>query len=186
MAIAREDRTAEGVAAPLAGLQAGMIAALWMLAWMGCSAVWQRSSFWTAENLLASTFYGGSAIHTGFSASTLSGLALYLLLYATLGCVFATIVGRKLPPVQLLLVSVLGAVAWYYLSFHFIWKAVSPLVALLHAERPTMLGHVIYGAILARFPKYLPRREVPAMVEVLAAPAAMTSAEAASSNQPDS
>ena len=29
-----------------------------------------------------------------------------------------------------------------------------PLAALLYPERPTMIGHLIYGAILGRFPVY--------------------------------
>jgi hypothetical protein len=142
---------------PLAGLEAGMIAALWMLAWMGSNSAWQRRSFWTAENLLASTFFGGSAVRDRFSVETLSGLALYLLIYSILGCLFAAIVRLKLEPVRLLLVSVLVALGWYYLSFHGIWRALSPLIPLLHAERPTILGHVIYGAVLARYPRYLTR-----------------------------
>ncbi|HUI78540.1 MAG TPA: hypothetical protein VLY24_11495 [Bryobacteraceae bacterium] len=142
---------------PLAGLEAGMIAALWMLAWMGSNSAWQRRSFWTAENLLASTFFGGSAVRDRFSAETLSGLALYLLVYSSLGCLFAAVIRLKLEPMRLLLVSVLVALGWYYVSFHGIWKALSPLIPLLHAERPTILGHVIYGAVLARYPRYLPR-----------------------------
>jgi hypothetical protein len=142
---------------PLAGLEAGMIAALWMLAWMGSNSAWQQRSFWTAENLLASTFYGSKAVRDNFSAETISGLALYLLVYSILGCVFAAIFRLKLPPVRLLLAAMLAALGWYYLSFHVIWKAFGPLIPLLHAERPTILGHVIYGALLARYPRYLPR-----------------------------
>jgi hypothetical protein len=139
----------------LAGLQAGTVAVLWMLAWMGSSAVWQRRSFWTAENLLASTFYGSASVRAGFSTRTVSGLALYILVYSLLGCLLAAAVRLKLPPGRLLLASIAIAVGWYYLSFHGIWKALSPLIPLLHAERPTILGHVIYGAVVARFPRYL-------------------------------
>ena len=141
----------------LAGLQAGMVAALWMLAWMGSSAVWQRRSFWTAENLLASIFYGAPAVRPGFSSSTLAGLAVYLLVYSTLGCLFAAVVRVKLAPGRLVLVSIAMALGWYYLSFHVVWKMIGPLIPLLHAERPTIIGHIIYGAVLARFPRYLSR-----------------------------
>ena len=34
-----------------------------------------------------------------------------------------------------------------------------PLVWLLHAERSTAFGHVIFGALMARFPAYLPKAE---------------------------
>src|SRR5690348_18216230 len=79
-----------------AGLQSGMMGVLWMLAWLGVSATWQRRSFWTAENLLASAFYGDSAIRSGFAFSTLSGMALYLLLYSLLGAAFALMVRERI------------------------------------------------------------------------------------------
>jgi len=34
-------------------------------------------------------------------------------------------------------------------------------VALLDAERTTLLGHALYGALLARFPVYLPHDAEP-------------------------
>jgi hypothetical protein len=157
MEVSRDKPNSLRFPVPLAGLEAGMIAALWMLAWMGCNSAWQRRSFWTAENLLASTFYGSAAVRDSFAFGTISGLALYLLVYSSLGCLFAAVLGWKLPPVRLLLTSIVAALAWYYLSFHVIWKTFSPLIPLLHAERPTILGHVIYGALLARYPRYLPQ-----------------------------
>lgn len=144
-----------GLSLPLAGLQAGMIAAWWMLAWLGVSAVWQRRSFWTAENLLASIFYGGGAVHYGFFRSTISGLALYLLIYSTLGCAFAAAARWRFSPIRLTLLAILFALAWYYISFHLIWKTLSPLIPLLYAERPTIIGHLIFGAVVARYPKYV-------------------------------
>jgi hypothetical protein len=139
----------------LAGLQAGMAGACWMLAWLGISAVWQRRSFWTAENLMASAFYGDTAIHSGFTSYTISGLALYLVLYSLIGAVFALLLGVRFTRMRILLASVLFAMCWYYVSFHVIWRRVMPLVALLHAERPTALGHLIYGTFLGRYPAYL-------------------------------
>jgi hypothetical protein len=145
----------------LAGLQAGMVGVWWMLAWMGASAVWERRSFWTPENLMASVFYGNAAIHPGFAASTVSGLALYVLLYSLLGAGFAMAVGGRLPRPRLALASVAFALGWYYAAFHLAANAVSPLIALLDPERTTILGHAIYGALLARFPVYLPHAATP-------------------------
>jgi len=155
MEVAQTERRADLLSFVFAGLQAGMLGTFWMLALVGTGASWQRSSFWTPENLLASTFYGPGAIKSGFSGSTLSGLALYLLIYSSLGCLFAAAFRSRLPRPALLLAGVLCSVAWYYLSFHGFWRILNPPVALLHAERPVILGHILYGAILARFPKYL-------------------------------
>ncbi|HEV2446845.1 MAG TPA: DUF6789 family protein [Candidatus Sulfopaludibacter sp.] len=148
----------------LAGLQGGMVGVLWMLAWLGVSASWQRRSFWTSENLLASAFYGDAAIRSDFAFSTLSGLALYLLLYSLLGAAFAAAVRERPSQLRTLLLGIAFSLGWYYLSFHWIWRTVSPLVTLLHAERPTVIGHLVYGTFLGRYPRYLARTPQPAPV----------------------
>jgi hypothetical protein len=77
-------RPASALAVFLAGLQAGMIAVLWMLAWMGVSAMWQRRSFWSAENLMASVLAGSPAIRNGFRRHNERNRA-HLLIYSRLG-----------------------------------------------------------------------------------------------------
>jgi hypothetical protein len=143
-----------------------MLGACWMLLWLGVSDVWQQRNFWTTENLMASAFYGEAAIRSGFAARTLSGLALYLVLYSLLGALLALAVGDRIARVRVFLVSLLFALIWYYFSFRLLWKSVLPLVALLHSAPSTSFGHLIYGAVLGRYPAYLPRPPVPAEAEM--------------------
>jgi hypothetical protein len=145
----------------LAGLEAGMMAALCLLAWMGATAVGAHRSFWTSENLMASVFYGGAAIRGGLAASTFSGIALYLLLYSLLGALFAAAIRNRLARLRLTLAGVLFGLCWYSLSFGLIWRSVAPLVTLLHIESTTIWGHAIYGALLARYPVYAARWQEP-------------------------
>ncbi len=140
-----------------------MFGALWMLAWMGLSYMWQRRSFWTPENLMATAFASDAPIRTGFVASTISGLALYLLIYSLLGALFGLAMRGRMPRGRVWLWSTAFGLAWYYLSFHGIWKSLIPLLAGLHVERATMLGHLLYGTVLARYPVYLERWEQPAV-----------------------
>src|SRR3979409_328471 len=109
MSVAREGRRATSASVFLAGLQAGMIAVGWMLAWMGVSAVWQRRSFWTSENLMASILYGDASIRLGFAFSTLVGLALYLIFYSLLGGLAATAIRSRLTGIGTLLACILFA-----------------------------------------------------------------------------
>ena len=159
-----ETRNSGTLIAFLAGLQGGMVGVLWMLGWLGISAKWQQRGFWSAENLLASAFYGETAIRSGFAFSTLSGLAFYLLLYSLLGAFFAAAIRDQFSPGRTLLLGIAFALGWYYLSFHLLWKSLLPLVALLHPERATVLGHLVYGTFLGRFPAHLPRPVQPATV----------------------
>jgi len=143
----------------LAGLQAGTLGTLWMLAWMGLSAVWQRRSFWAPENLMANALHPRGEIAADFQWSSLSGLAVYVLIYGALGAVFAFLAGRHATrQARITLLALLFALAWYYFSFHLLWKTVAPAITFLHPERATVTGHVIYGLILSRFAAYLPRQ----------------------------
>lgn len=145
----------------LSGLEAGMLASLCFLLWMGATALYAHRSFWTSENLMASVFYGGDAIRGGLAATTFSGLALYLLLYSLLGGAFAAVCRDRLPRPRLALAGILFGLCWYSLSFRLLWSSVAPLVTLLHIESPTMWGHALYGALLARYPVYVARWEPP-------------------------
>ena len=116
-------RPANPLAVSLAGLQAGMIGICWMLAWLGLSAIGQRRSFWTAENLMASVFHGNAAIRRGFGASTLSGIALYLLIYSLLGALFAVTARDRFTGLGTVLLGVLVSVGWYCLWFRVLGQA---------------------------------------------------------------
>ena len=154
-------RPADGLAVFLAGLQAGMIGIGWMLAWLGLSAMGQPRGFWAAENLMASVFHGDAAIRRGFGFSTLSGIALYLLIYSLLGAAFALSVRNRFTSLGTVLLGLLFSLGWYWLWFRALGRAAMPLVWLLHPENSTVFGHVIFGASIARFPAYLPKPDQP-------------------------
>src|SRR5690349_3440421 len=133
--------------AALAGLQSGMVGALCLVLWLGVLAEWQQRNFWIPVNLMASVFYGPRAIRSGFAGETVSGLAVYIALYTLLGAALATILRNRFSRPRTFLITVAFALAWYYLSFRLLWKSVIPLVALLHVERTTALGHLLYGVV---------------------------------------
>jgi hypothetical protein len=151
-----EMRFPAAFSAILAGLQAGMVGALWMLAWLGISSVWLHRGFWSPENLFATVFYGGDAIRSDFGAKTLPGTALYLLLYSLLGGIFAFALRGRPRSGRLMLFGIIFSLAWFYISFHWIWKSAMPLVYLLYPDRATVAGHLIYGICIGRFPAHYP------------------------------
>jgi hypothetical protein len=169
---AATSRPCAAVPALLAGLQSGLVGALAMLLWLGVLAEWQQRNFWIPVNLMASVFYGPAAIRSGFAAETVSGLAIYIALYSALGALLALALRDRLPRLRTFLVAVVFAIVWYYLSFRLLWKAMMPYVALLHVERSTAMGHLIYGVILGGYPAHLPKAEL-----VAAEPPATTPGE---------
>src|ERR1035438_3075414 len=66
-------READGL---LAGLEAGIIAALVLLGWLALASAWYRRSIWTAANIMATTFYGDAALGRDFTSRTVAGIAL--------------------------------------------------------------------------------------------------------------
>jgi hypothetical protein len=149
----------------MTGLQTGVLAALAMFSWLGVSAVWYRRSFWTAANLLAATFYGESALHNQFNVHTFSGLGLYFVIYGTLGMLFGLAMQDRHASLRITCLGVLIAIAWYYVVFGWLWKRWDPLLVLYTHDRPMFAGHVLYGAILGRYPRNLPSAEPLASAE---------------------
>jgi hypothetical protein len=157
-----------------AGLEGGTVGILCMLAWLGVSSVWQQRSFWTPENLMATAFDRNSTLAPVFTWATCAGLALYLVIYAVLGAAFSSVLRDRVPRRRVMLLAVIFALVWYYFSFRWTFKFVLPLVALLHVEHPTLVGHLLYGTMLGRYPVYVDRlmAAAPPAVAMEAAPAA--------------
>jgi len=137
-----------------AGLHAGMLGALWMLLWLGIDSSFSRRGFWYPENLFASFFYGHDAVGARFGSKTTSGLALWLIVYSLLGATFAFVVRDRLRTRRRVLAAILFSLAWFYAAFHGFWKTAMPLVYLLYPESAMVIGHLIYGIVLAGFPGY--------------------------------
>lgn len=157
METGRERLRGEGLDATLAGFQAGIVGVLAMLAWLGLAAKWYNHSLWTAPNLMASNFYGEAALGQHLSAATFSGLAVYIVVYSLLGALFGLAMHRRAGRGRTMLIAVLCAVAWYLLWWGWLWKSANVLIAMYTHDRPMVVGHVIYGAMMGRFPAYLPK-----------------------------
>jgi len=132
----------------LAGLETGVVAALAMLGWLGLSAAWYRHSFWTAPNLLASTFYGEFALGNGFTERTFPGLALYVLLYGSLECCSA----RRSRPFRQPAPHLhrhSGGRRLVLPSLRLGLENLESTAGALHADRPMFAGHVLLASCWA-------------------------------------
>ncbi len=138
----------------LAGLEAGMAAVLVMLGWLALASMWNQHSGWITAKLMASCFYGDAALAGGFTRSCVAGTAVYLALYSALGALFAllTVKWRRVRPA---LAGIVWGLAWYYLLFRLVWTHVNPLIGIYTHDSPMLVGHLLYGALLGRYPTYL-------------------------------
>lgn len=141
----------------VAGFQAGMFALPVFLLALGLASAWYRRTFWYVPNLMASTFYGEDAIRAGLSWWTVSGIALYTVIYSLFGALFGLAMQDRFPRLRLVLLGMLCGIGWYYLWFGLLWKWLNPLVTLYTHDRPMLWCHLLYGALLGRYPMYLER-----------------------------
>jgi hypothetical protein len=172
------------VASLLAGMEGGTVGVLWMLAWLGLSSVWQQRSFWSPENLMATAFDRNATLAPVFNWATCAGLALYVIIYSLLGAAFAAIVRTRVPRKRIMLFAVVFALLWYYFSFRWLFKFALPLVALLHVEHSTLVGHLLYGTMLGRYPLYV-QRLMAAGAPAVEAPAAEVGREPCPQSEPN-
>ena len=144
----------------LTGLETGVLAGLAMMVWLGVSSMWYRRSFWTAANLLAAVFYGETALRNRFTVHTFAGLALYLILYGSLGMFFGMLIQDRPASLRITCLGILLSVGCYYLLFGWIWKRWDPLLVLYTHDRPMFAGHVFFGLILGkRYSRNIPRQQ---------------------------
>ncbi|HTT60959.1 MAG TPA: hypothetical protein VMG35_03930 [Bryobacteraceae bacterium] len=141
----------------LAGLEAGILAALILLGWLALASAWYRRSIWSAANIMATTFYGEAALSRSFSSRTVAGIALYLVIYGTIGALFGLTLASREAGLRTTMIGVLVGLGWYYLSFAILWQNINPLIPLYTHRGPMIAGHVLYGGLLGRFPRYLRR-----------------------------
>jgi hypothetical protein len=104
---------------------------------------------------MATTFYGEAALGRQFTFRTVAGIALYLVLYGTIGALFGLTLASRGASLRTTSIGVLVGLGWYYLSFAILWHNINPLIPLYTHSGPMMAGHALYGGLLGRFPRYL-------------------------------
>jgi len=117
------------------------VGVLVLLAYLMADAAVHLQSVWRVPNLLASALHDDSRIRTAFSFRTVSGLALAIVIYGTLGALVALLTPLRLSRGYALVIALLAASGWYAFSAVFLWGAVGP-------GRTLWVAHLLYGGML--------------------------------------
>jgi len=139
----------------MAGVETGVLGGLFMMVWLAILSLFEGRSIWSVPNLLASTFYGEAALRRGFRWTTLSGLALHLILSVAAGLLFGSAVNGIDSPGRVMRLGLAAGVAWYFLNEGVLWKYLNPLVPLYTKGGGMLLAHLGFGFFLGSFPRYL-------------------------------
>jgi len=145
-----------GLRHALAGLQAGVLGSLLMLACLAIGSLWNGRSIWMVPNLFATTFFGGEVYRNQLLRTSWTGIALIVAIYGALGAIWGCIWRDERKPWLGSYGGITGLCV--YLLFHeFLWRHVNPLITLYAPDRQLQVGHVLWGIVLARSPLYARR-----------------------------
>jgi hypothetical protein len=140
----------------LAGLQAGVLGAILIVACLMIGSLWNGRSIWVVPNLFATTFYGSDVYRDQMLRTSWTGIALIVAIYGLLGvlwsCIWRDERGRW--------IGLYGAIAGlcvYFLFYDFLWRHINPLITLYAPDRQLQTGHLLWGFVLARSPLYARR-----------------------------
>ncbi len=137
----------------LAGIHAGVLGALAMLACVMIGSAWDHRSIWSVPNLFATTFFGGDAYLNQLVRTSWCGLALMIAIYGFLGMIWGTICGDKRRRALPLCGAIAGLLVYLFFN-DFFWKHANPLFTVYAPDRQLELGHLLWGLFLARSPRY--------------------------------
>lgn len=185
----------------LGGLQAGVAGALAMLACLAVGSLWDQRSVWVAPNLFATTFYGPGVYYNEYAGTAWAGVALLIVLYGSLGALWGCLWRDKQKRMLRVLGALFGLVV-YRILFDIVWPHVNGLVVLYAPNTQLEIGHVLWGILLARSPRYsrliaerlqdlpptipVPTVAAPAVATVYAEPAIAGAVSAAAVQEPAS
>lgn len=130
-------------AAVVAGLAAGAVMAMFMMAWMAAHS----ESVWTNPNLIAVMWVGREAALGGFSGATLVGFATHMATSALMGWIALPFV-RGLPPARTMRAAFAYALASYPLVFALVLTWANPLMVERTDLVPMTLAHAVFGVVL--------------------------------------
>ena len=138
----------------MAGVESGVLGGAFMLVWLALLSLLEGGSIWRIPNLFASTFYGEAALRRGFRWSTLSGVALHVIMSAVAGLLFGLAVSGIASRSRVMLLGLAAGMMWYFLSLNVFWKHVNPMVSYYTSGSGMLIAHLGLGYFLGSFPKY--------------------------------
>ncbi len=137
----------------LAGLQAGVLGALFMILWLMGYSRYLRRSAWDIPNLFATSFYGADAYREQYLRTSWTGIALIVAVGGLGGVLWGIIWRENRPPFLPLLGAAVG-IALYLILFDLIWKQTNPLIPLYAPLRQVQVGYLIWGLTLSRSARF--------------------------------
>lgn len=131
--------------AALAGLQAGTLGGVIMLAYFSVHSLLQHQPWWSMPNLLGTAVYGQTALWRGLGRATLAGAAFQLLIAGAVGALFGLLFAKTRHGAFGVLAGLLAGALCFFLCHEYLFAWISPLIP-VYASRPSaLMGHLLLG-----------------------------------------
>lgn len=139
----------------LAGIQAGVLGGIVMVAWLAFTSALLGRSPWILPNLAASLLYGRAVLRASFGMPTVAGIALVIALGGAIGLFFGIVIGAHANRARIVMLGILTGLIWYYFSQALFWDRLGVLAGIHVSPAATMVGHLLYGVVLGQYPRRL-------------------------------
>ncbi len=140
----------------LAGVETGVFAGVASLAYHLLDSAINGVGPWRYPNLFSAALHPDAAWNADFSMATLAGLALHLVVAGIAGLTAAPLLAALLNrEIFCRLAALAYGIAWYYLTFRFVWPEWNPELVLQQPFPGVVFGHAILGISLGLYPRFL-------------------------------
>ena len=134
----------------LAGLDAGVCGALWVLFWLALHGRLSGSLWWSKFNVAASPFFGDRVFSAGLGRVTLAGAALLFVVYSILGAVLGRLTPAPPRWPRSLFVGLTGALLFHLLAQRWGWSLLNPFAPTWFTPQATLPAHLLFGLAMVR------------------------------------
>ncbi len=139
----------------LAGLQAGVMGALLIVACLMIGSLWNGRSIWVVPNLFATTFFGSEVYRNQVLRTSMDRYcADCRRIRQLLGVVWGYAYWRDQRKRWLGFYGAVAGLCVYFFLYDFLVRHVNPLITLYAPDRQLQLGHLLWGIVLARSPLF--------------------------------
>jgi hypothetical protein len=143
------------VCSALAGLETGILAGLCLLLWQALGSLLVGEAAWRVSTDLAAAFFGHVVYRNSEWAAALAGIALQVFEGGLVGVLFGLLLRARWAWRRLVLLGLLASLAWYYLAYEIVLRALAPGRYPPAMRLPLLASHLAFGLVLSVYPRFL-------------------------------
>jgi hypothetical protein len=143
------------VCSAFAGLEAGILGGLCLLFWQALGSLLEGGQAWDVSVGLVEVVLGRAAYRDGVLGAAVAGFALQIFGGGSVGVLFGLLLRAQWAWRRVALLGLLASLAWYYLAYEIVLRALAPGRFPPGLRLPLMSSHLAFGLVLSVYPRFL-------------------------------